>query len=89
MIDWLVDLQHPGEPNTDPAWFAQQAEQPLNTFARIFPLTDDERVLLQRTHELIAPLRDMALPQVFEHGDLSHPNILLLANGGTVREREE
>lgn len=81
VIDWLVGLQYSGEPKTDPTWFAQQAEQPLTTFANIFPLTDDERELLQRTQEQIAPLRDMALPQVFEHGDLSHPNILLLTNG--------
>ena len=37
--------------------------------------------MLDDTWELVSPLRDMALPLAFEHGDLSHPNIMLLKDG--------
>ena len=37
--------------------------------------------LLDRTRQALRPLRHTALPTVFEHGDFSHPNLLLLADG--------
>jgi len=37
--------------------------------------------MLERTHEIVQPLATQVLPRVFEHGDLSSPNILLDAEG--------
>ena len=83
MIGWLADLQQPA-PDADDAdanWFKRLVERPLRHFEKIFPLSVEEARLLERTWELVSPLRDEALPLVFEHGDLSHPNIMLLKDG--------
>lgn len=45
--------------------------------------SDADRVRLAR--ELVAPLQTADLPVVVEHGDLSHPNILLLDEGHARR----
>lgn len=37
--------------------------------------------LIDRTHRALAPLVDRSVPSVFEHGDLSHPNLLLGPDG--------
>jgi aminoglycoside phosphotransferase len=83
LTEWLAALPQPsgradsGEGN----WFGRLVEAPLRHFQNVFPLSAEEERLLDRTWELIAPLRDAALPLVFEHGDLSHPNIMLLRDG--------
>lgn len=81
---WLAGVQQPARvpAGDDPGWFERLVERPLHHFAAVFPLSDEETRLLERTWELVAPLRDARLPLVFEHGDLSHPNILLLKDGG-------
>jgi aminoglycoside phosphotransferase (APT) family kinase protein len=48
----------------------------------MFPLSDEEKCLLDQTRELIAPLRDADVTAVFEHGDLSAPNILMTGPDG-------
>jgi aminoglycoside phosphotransferase (APT) family kinase protein len=79
---WLAELQQPArEAGESTGWFGRLAEGPLRYFERVFPLSIEESRLLERTWELVAPLRDIALPPVFEHGDLSHPNIMLLSDG--------
>jgi len=45
--------------------------------------SDVERV--SQARELVAPLRTADLPVVVEHGDLSHPNLLLLDEGPAPR----
>lgn len=40
--------------------------------------------LLERTAEVLAPLSSADLPRVFEHGDVCHPNLLLLEDGETL-----
>jgi thiamine kinase-like enzyme len=45
------------------------------------PLAGEVADLVRRTHDLLAPLRSVALPAVFEHADLSHPNLFLPVNG--------
>jgi hypothetical protein len=54
----------------------------LRYFEDVFPLSAEEKRLLERTTELVTPLGEMSLPLVFEHGDLCHPNIFLLKDGG-------
>jgi hypothetical protein len=48
----------------------------------MFPLSDEEKRLLEQTCELIAPLRAADMTAVFEHGDLSAPNILIAGPDG-------
>jgi hypothetical protein len=51
---------------------------PLRSVAALGP---DERALVERTLAVCAPLAAADLPVVLEHGDLSHPNVLLGAGG--------
>lgn len=82
VVDWLQALQPPGYGTTEPAaWFDLLARQPLEYFAAALRLNDDEQALLEKTQALIAPLREMLLPLVVEHGDLSHPNLIVSASG--------
>ena len=83
VTDWLATLPRPDSTADTQAthWFKYLIEQPLTHFQHAFPLSAEEERLLERTRELVAPLRDVDLPLVFEHGDLSHPNIMLLENG--------
>ena len=46
----------------------------LSHLQALFPA---DRDLLERTRSLIAPLSEMSFPLVLEHGDLSHPNLLI------------
>lgn len=80
---WLTDVKTKSIDLTesDPGWFERLIERPLRYFADVFPLSDEENRLLERTWSLVAPLRWVRLPLVIEHGDLSHPNIILLENG--------
>ena len=82
-IDWLysiyISTRCPAM--VTPNWFERLVEQPIQGFARKIPLNEEESCLLNRTRETAEALREMDLPIVFEHGDLSHPNILLLDQG--------
>ena len=87
VIDWLVALQRTEGDGyaADPSargveWYQRLIEQPLHYFDTYFPLSEQERQLLTRTRHLAASLQDYGLPLVFEHGDLSHPNLMLLPN---------
>ncbi|MFQ6099223.1 MAG: phosphotransferase, partial [Armatimonadota bacterium] len=84
VINWLMEVQQATCSSTrdDPHWFERLVEKPLSHFASVFPSSADETQLLERTRKLVAPLRRVSLPLVFEHGDLSHPNLLLLKGGG-------
>jgi hypothetical protein len=83
VTSWLAELPRPARSadGADGSWFGQLVERPLRHFEHVFPLSVDEQRLLERTWELIAPLREADMPLVFEHGDLSHPNIMLLKDG--------
>lgn len=61
--------------------FQRLVDQPLVQLESLFPLTADEEGLLKETRELTSPLRDTGFPLVFEHGDLSAPNLLVLKDG--------
>ncbi|HZL86627.1 MAG TPA: aminoglycoside phosphotransferase family protein [Candidatus Krumholzibacteria bacterium] len=56
-------------------------ESNLSRLATAFPESQELRKMLERTHEIVQPLATQVLPRVFEHGDLSSPNILLDAEG--------
>ena len=76
-MDWLQDVQsNPTEPH-DNRWYAELVESPLTMLRNDFPLTAIEADLLQRCEEYLAVLKDLSLPYVLQHGDLSHPNLVL------------
>lgn len=81
VVDWLVTLQPQDRAALDANGFGRLVRAPLTYFTQFFPLNDEERELLTATEELIAPLAKMVLPQVIEHGDLSHPNLMMNAQG--------
>jgi aminoglycoside phosphotransferase len=81
VIDWLVDVQHPQNGRNGDNRFERFSDT-LRYFADIFPLSAEESQALKQTWALVSPLRDAPLPRVFEHGDLSHPNLILRSAGG-------
>ncbi len=58
-----------------PGWYAPLVATPVERLLEAFPVlaADD---LAGRTHAALSPLAGTVLPAVFEHGDLSHPNVL-------------
>lgn len=80
---WLIELQgrRGEEGQAEGAWFERLVQRPIDYFSKRFPVSAKERQLLARTQALVAPLQSMQLPLVFEHGDLSYPNLLLLPTG--------
>jgi len=84
VIEWLTHVHGASHRfnKVDPNWFDRLVERPQGYLTSVFPISADEGRLLERTRELTAPLRWMRLPLVIEHGDLSHPNLMLLKQGG-------
>jgi aminoglycoside phosphotransferase len=82
VVDWLIDLHHASAAMDRASWYGEFVQQPLEYFARSFPLSPDETALLTRTRALTEPLRAGELPVICEHGDLGHPNLLLPSDGG-------
>lgn len=79
---WLRELPRVSvaRPETPLERHERLVAQPLAAFAR--EARDPEATeLVSRTLELLAPLRSAELPQVVEHGDVGHPNLLLLPDG--------
>jgi aminoglycoside phosphotransferase len=62
-----------------PGWYASLIEQPLAALA--IGGTEATAVLVETTLRVLEPLRGARLPLVLEHGDVSHPNLLLLPDG--------
>jgi aminoglycoside phosphotransferase len=83
-LAWLTEVQSSlsGANESTKSWFERQVEAPLDHVACAFSASAEEVRLLEETRDLVAPLRDEALPLVVEHGDLSHPNLFLLQSGG-------
>jgi aminoglycoside phosphotransferase (APT) family kinase protein len=70
----------PAAENSD--WYRTAVADPLADLVALAPMGGEAAQLASRTHALLEPLRTAALPAVFEHGDMSHPNLLLGADGG-------
>jgi aminoglycoside phosphotransferase len=83
VADWLAALDPaPTRARLDPHWFARLVEEPLDALARLARLSPEEARAIERTRALARRLRGDPLPAVFEHGDLSPPNVLRLHDGG-------
>ena len=83
MADWLCELRWPasGVEQRGANLFGRLVEAPYRTFVERFPLTAEEEDLLEKMWGVLERLRDMTLPAVFEHGDVSHPNLFMLDGG--------
>jgi aminoglycoside phosphotransferase (APT) family kinase protein len=84
VVEWLNEFHRSTLSGgmTDMGWYGRLVETPINKFMQIFPFSGDEKQLIEQTSEIVAPLKHTDLPLVFEHGDLSHPN--LLVEGGEL-----
>lgn len=63
-------------------WYERTISYPLEALTGLVSQELETTALVERTHEVLAPLRGMQLPAVVEHGDLSHPNLFLKPHGG-------
>jgi hypothetical protein len=80
-VAWLERVarssaREPG-PEDDGVRFRALIEGPLLALAASESADAAPAELVERTLEALAPLRDAGLPLVLEHGDTSHPNLLL------------
>jgi hypothetical protein len=62
-------------------WYERTVSGPLQALVGLVGTGTETSSLVERTHEILAPLRSAQLPAVVEHGDLSHPNLFLQRNG--------
>ena len=74
---WLDGMPVTGSSRDDGAWFERTVAAPLRDFAEQAVLGDETRRLVDHTLRLAGPLADARFPFVFEHGDLTHPNLLV------------
>jgi aminoglycoside phosphotransferase len=74
---WLDGLPMTGTSRDDGEWFDRTVAAPLRVFAKQAVLGDETRRLVDETLRIVGPLADAQFPLVFEHGDLTHPNLLL------------
>ncbi len=81
LLAWLIGVQSNSR-SFDPNWHARLVDSPLSRVAAVLASDPVDQRLLDDTHAAATQLRDLQLPLVFEHGDLSHPNVLLTRDGG-------
>lgn len=81
-LDFIDSLPCTRPETSNEGWYERTVEGPLAALAALLPADGGIAGLVRRTHELLEPLRSAALPAVFEHADLSHPNLLVGPGGG-------
>jgi hypothetical protein len=75
--DLVRQLGELASPPHAPDWYARLIGEPLRLFSRSVPVGSVGVELVSRTSNLLKPLEQANLPLVVEHGDLSHPNLLI------------
>jgi len=82
-IRWLLDVhRRSAVPSSeDPTWFERLVSRPLDRLEAALGSTGGGAWLVERTRELVEPLRGVAPPLVLAHGDFAHPNLIRLPNG--------
>ncbi len=81
-VEWLVEVQQPQPDRGGADWFDRLVLEPLAAIENASALTPDEERALAVTRQLAARLQEANLPPVLEHGDLSHPNLIVMPHGG-------
>ena len=79
VLDWLIDLHQTTlrRDNDNANGFGRLVNAPLDYFEAAFPSLEGEIKLEAETREMANKLPGEEMPLVFEHGDLSSPNILM------------
>lgn len=77
-VEWATALPRTQVMHPD-TWAQELIDKPLEQFGSV--LADAGEALTRATRTLLEPLRRTPIPLVFEHGDLSHPNLILLGDG--------
>ncbi|MDQ0771343.1 aminoglycoside phosphotransferase (APT) family kinase protein [Pseudarthrobacter defluvii] len=62
-------------------WYRRAVAAPLAALEGLAGPDAQTCELVERTHQLLGPLSQAQLPAVIEHGDLSHPNLLVKPGG--------
>ncbi len=78
---WLSELHGATGAQVDAAEWRRVIDDPLDRLDTLCADRPPERALIRRTRETVAPLREASIPLVFEHGDLSAPNLLIDERG--------
>jgi aminoglycoside phosphotransferase (APT) family kinase protein len=80
VLEWLIDVQTATRMGPEPGGndLGRLIERDLLDVQAAIPA---EAGLLEKTRALVAPLSRASVPRVLEHGDLSHPNLLLGPEG--------
>ena len=79
-LDFLKALPVTRSPENNADWYEVAVTRPLQLLVDCAPLGGESKQLVERTHEVLEPLRSVRLPGVFEHADMSHPNLLIGSN---------
>ena len=79
-LDFLARLPATGSTTTDPVWFRRLIEEPLANLVERVALPTMP-ALARETLARLQPLSEQSFPLVAEHGDLSHPNLMLDEGG--------
>jgi aminoglycoside phosphotransferase (APT) family kinase protein len=78
---WIAQLPSVHAADRGTGWFEALLEGPLQRLSGALAGSAEGARLLKQTSELVEPLRRAEFPLVFEHGDLSDPNLLWLGDG--------
>lgn len=62
-------------------WYERKIGQPLRSLRQLVGENAEVALLVEKTHNLLLPLKTQEIPAVFEHGDLSHPNVFVRPDG--------
>ncbi|MDP9985741.1 aminoglycoside phosphotransferase (APT) family kinase protein [Arthrobacter oryzae] len=79
--DFVAALPCTKQVAENPDWYERTVRSPLDDLASLVPGDNEVLELIDRTHEVLVPLREEKLPAVVEHGDLSYQNLFLQQDG--------
>lgn len=88
MVDeWICSLPVESTTAECDGWFDDQIASPVRIARAVLQPSRLEHQLFRSTLDLLPELVDADLPVPIEHGDLSHPNLLVSRGGSIVRRR--
>ena len=82
-LRWLTDFQLPtiAKSSADSAWFERLIEGPIDRLQAALATHPGDQLQIRLTRRIVERLNTAAVPLVFEHGDLSHPNLIIRKPG--------
>jgi hypothetical protein len=79
--DFVLSLPVTRYADENADWYERTIAAPLRALVQLAPLGGESAELVERTHLALVSLQTTALPAVFEHADLSHPNLFIKPGG--------